>query len=63
MDEREIIKIVLIQLVSEAGGTVSLDADKIVKDLREGSIKGLTINIIDGKVVLEVVDEDKINAS
>jgi len=62
MNEGELIKLVLVELIEELGGVVELDAETVLAKLKTESIKGLTFVIEkrDAKNILlvETVDED-----
>lgn len=62
MNENELIKLVLVELIEELGGVVELDAETVLAKLKTESIKGLTFVIEkrDAKNILlvETVDED-----
>lgn len=59
MDEKSITVFVLAHLIEELGGIVELDAEKLLKDIKDGSYKEIRLSIKDGKAIVEVIDESE----
>jgi hypothetical protein len=57
-DNHELIKILLIELIEELGGTIELDARKISEDVAQNKFKSIGVRVANGIVTVEVVDED-----
>lgn len=62
MDEEQvrILALVLAELVDDMGGIVELDAIKLRKQLKQNPARGLKIDIVGNKLIVEVIDEDPI---
>jgi hypothetical protein len=56
-ESRELAGFILAELVESMGGIVELDANRLLKTIKSGEYKEISLSIKDGKAIVEVIDE------
>jgi len=61
MEENDLIRFILAELIAEMGGMVQLDAERLLDKVRKEEFKEIGIRIEGEKVIAEVfsIDEDQ----
>lgn len=61
MEDHDLVKFVLAELITDMGGIIQLDASKLLEDARKGEFKEIGIRIEGEKLIAEVfsLNEDQ----